>query len=149
MIIFINLALKQINGIKDALPNYDNNFQVIDKKINELIEKEIETIKGDIIKISGDLKTLKESMGDLLNRLNENKTQMDDILDSLKDKKNNMKTISSGIRSARKEGDDGAQIEQMQEEIENLKHYIDNKLLEINIKLEMVSSGITQNFDNK
>ena len=148
MIIFINLALKQINGIKDALPNYDNNFQIIDKKINELIEKEIETIKGDIIKISGDLKTLKESMGDLLNRLNENKTQMDDILDSLKDKKNNMKTISSGIRSARKEGDDGAQIEQMQEEIENLKHYIDNKLLEINIKLEMVSSGITQNFDN-
>ena len=119
MIIFINLALKQINGIKDALPNYDNNFQIIDKKINELIEKEIETIKGDIIKISGDLKTLKESMGDLLNRLNENKTQMDDILDSLKDKKNNMRTISSGIRSARKEGDDGAQIEQMQEEMEN------------------------------
>ena len=147
--IFINLALKQINGIKDALPNYDNNFQLFDKKLNELIEKEITTIKGDIIKISDDLKTLKESMGDLLNRLNENKTQMDDILDSLKDKKNNvnMKTISSGIRSARKEGDDGAQIEQMQEEIENLKHYIDNKLLEINIKLEMVSSGNTQNLD--
>ena len=134
------------------MPKYDNNFQVLDKKINELIDKEIETVKGDMIKISDELKTLKSSMSDLLNRLNENKTQIDDILDSIKDKKNNFNKggISSGSRSARKEGDDSAQIEQMQEDIEDLKHYLDNRLLEINIKLEMISSGNPniQNLDN-
>ena len=134
------------------MPKYDNNFQVLDKKINELIDKEIETVKGDMIKISDELKTLKSSMSDLLNRLNENKTQIDDILDSIKDKKNNFNKggISSRSRSARKEGDDSAQIEQMQEDIEDLKHYLDNRLLEINIKLEMISSGNPniQNLDN-
>ena len=149
MIIFIILALKQINVIKDVLSKYDNNFQLLDKKINELIDKEIETVKSDMIKISDELKTLKESMGDLLDRLNENKTQIDDILDSLKDKKNNFNKggISSGSRSARKEGDDSGQIEQMQEGIEDLKRYIDNRLLEINIKLEMISSSSNPNIE--
>ena len=140
MIIFINLALKQINGIKDILPKYDNNFQVLDKKVDEL-------------KISDELKTLKASMADLLNRLNENKTHIDDtLLDSNKDKKNNFNkgVISSGSKSDRKEVDDSAQIEQMKEDIEDLKHYLDNRLLEINIKLEMISSGNPniQNIDN-
>lgn len=128
--------------------DYDNKFKDYDKKIADLIsDKEVESVKANIINISDEIKTVKISMGDIINRLNNNKTEMEEILESIKQKENNfnlmsnMVSISPGNRSARKEGEDAAQIEQMQEDIDDLKHYIDNKLLEINIKLEMISGN--------
>ena len=74
------------------------------------------------------MKTLKTSMGDLLTRLNENRIEIDEILNNLKEKKDNfnlasnMASIAPIIRSPRKEGEDYAQVDQMQEDLEDLKH---------------------------
>ena len=98
-------------------------------------------------KLSNELKTIKISMGDILNRLNDNKTEIDEILNNLKENKNNfnlasnMASLSPVIISSKKGGEDFAQIEQMQEELEDLKHYVDSKLMEIDIKLDMLSSN--------
>ena len=93
------------------------------------------------------MKTLKTSMGDLLTRLNENRIEIDEILNNLKEKKDNfnlasnMASIAPIIRSPRKEGEDYAQVDQMQEDLEDLKHYVESKLMEINIKIDMLSSN--------
>ena len=98
-------------------------------------------------KLADDFKTIKISMGDILNRFNDNRTEIDDILNNLKEKKDNynfasnMASLSPANRISRKGGEDSAQIEQMQEELEDLKHYIDSKLMEIDIKLDMLSSN--------
>ena len=97
-------------------------------------------------KLSDELKTLKISMGDILTRLNDNRTEIDEILNNLKEKKDNfnlasnMASLSPAVR-AKRGVEDTAQIEQMQEDLEDLKHYVDSKLMEIDIRLDALSSG--------
>ena len=97
-------------------------------------------------KLSDELKTLKISMGGILTRLNDNRTEIDEILNNLKEKKDNfnlasnMASLSPAAR-AKRGVEDTAQIEQMQEDLEDLKHYVDSKLMEIDIRLDALSSG--------
>ena len=77
---------------------------------------------------------------------NNNKTELDDIASDLKQRRenfnlaSNMASISPGARISRK-GEDTAQIEQLQEDLEDLKHFTESKLLEIDIKLESLSNN--------
>ena len=70
--------------------DYDNKFKDYDKKIADLIsDKEVESVKANIINISDEIKTVKISMGDIINRLNNNKTEMEEDIKILKDTKIN------------------------------------------------------------
>ena len=133
------------------MPDYDNNFKEFDKKINDILyNKEIDIVKGDVKKVSDELKTIKTSMGDILNKLNDNKAEINEILNDLKEKKenfnfaSNMASLTPVIRDDKRNGEDNAQIRQMQDDLDNLKHTLDSKLFEINIKLEMLSSNNTE-----
>ena len=107
--------------------------------------------------LSDDLKTIKISMGDLVNRINDNKAQIDEILNELKERKNNLNlannlaSISPASKPTRKGGDEYAHLDQMQEDLDDLKHLVDSKLLEIDIKLEMISNNNPEiaNFNKK
>ena len=133
------------------MPDYDNNFKEFDKKINDILyNKEIDVIKENVKKVSDELKTIKTSMGDILNKLNDNKAEINEILNDLKEKKenfnfaSNMASLTPVIRDDKRNGEDIAQIGQMQEDLDDLKHTLDSKLFEINIKLEMLSSNNTE-----
>ena len=141
------LALKQINEIKERFPPYDEKFKEVDKKLEELSDtKEVDSVKDNMSKLREELRTIKNSMADIITRLNNNKTELDDIASDLKQRRenfnlaSNMASISPGARISRK-GEDTAQIEQLQEDLEDLKHFTESKLLEIDIKLESLSNN--------
>ena len=147
--------MKQINEIKEKLPQYDKKFEEIDKKLIELSDnKEVDSVKENMLNLREEFKTIKNSMGDIIERLNNNRIEMDEILNNLKERKesynlaNNMASISPTTR-AKKEGDDSAQIEQMQEDLEDLKHFTESKLMEIDIKLESLSNNTPLKVDSK
>ena len=147
--------MKQINEIKEKLPQYDKKFEEIDKKLIELSDnKEVDSVKENMLNLREEFKTIKNSMGDIVERLNNNRIEMDEILNNLKERKesynlaNNMASISPTTR-AKKEGDDSAQIEQMQEDLEDLKHFTESKLMEIDIKLESLSNNTPLKVDSK
>ena len=130
------------------MPDYDIKFKEIDKKINDILyNKEIDEVKEEVGKLSDELITLKTCMGDILNRVNDNKTEIDEILNNLKEKKDNfnlasnLASLTPIIRTEKRSGEDIAQIEQMQEELDDLKHTLNSKLFEINIKLDMLSNN--------
>ena len=143
--------MKQINDIKNRLSENDEKFKTIDKKLIELSDnKEVDSVKEEMSKLSDELKTIKVSMGDILTRLNDNKTEIEEIVNNLKEKKDNFNfainmasiaPVNRTPRSPRQGAEDAAQMEQMQEELEDLKHYIDSKLTEIDIKLDMLSNN--------
>ena len=143
--------MKQINDIKNRLSENDEKFKTIDKKLIELSDnKEVDSVKEEMSKLSDELKTIKVSMGDILSRLNDNKTEIEEILNNLKEKKDNFNfainmasiaPVNRTPRSPRQGAEDAAQMEQMQEELEDLKHYIDSKLTEIDIKFNMLSNN--------
>ena len=143
--------MKQINDIKNRLSENDEKFKTIDKKLIELSDnKEVDSVKEEMSKLSDELKTIKVSMGDILTRLNDNKTEIEEILNNLKEKKDNFNfainmasiaPVNRTPRSPRQGAEDAAQMEQMQEELEDLKHYIDSKLTEIDIKFDMLSNN--------
>ena len=129
------------------MPDYDTKFKEFNKRINDILyNKEIGELKEEVGKLSEELKTLKTSMGDILNRLNENKSEIDEILNNIKEKKenynlaSNMASLTPIIRTEKRSGEDIAQLEQLQEELDDLKHTLNSKLLEINIKLDMLSN---------
>ena len=141
------LALKQINEIKERFPPYDEKFKEVDKKLEELSDtKEVDSVKENMSKLREELRTIKNSMADIITRLNNNRTELDDIVSDLKQRRenfnlaSNMASISPGARISRK-GEDTAQIEQLQEDLEDLKHFTESKLLEIDIKLESLSNN--------
>ena len=141
------LALKQINEIKERFPQYDEKFKEVDKKLEELSDtKEVDSVKENMSKLREELRTIKNSMADIITRLNNNRTELDDIVSDLKQRRenfnlaSNMASISPGARISRK-GEDTAQIEQLQEDLEDLKHFTESKLLEIDIKLESLSNN--------
>ena len=117
----------------------------------------MDKVKEDMNNLSDDLKTIKISMGDLVNRINDNKAQIDEILNELKERKNNLNlannlaSISPASKPTRKGGDEFAHLDQMQEDLDDLKHLVDSKLLEIDIKLEMISNNNPEiaNFNKK
>ena len=143
--------MKQINDIKNRLSENDEKFKTIDKKLIELSDnKEVDSVKEEMSKLSDELKTIKVSMGDILTRLNDNKTEIEEILNNLKEKKDNFNfainmasiaPVNRTPRSPRQGAEDAAQMEQMQEELEDLKHYIDSKLTEIDVKFDMLSNN--------
>jgi len=112
-----------------------------------LYNKEFDEIREDLGKLSDELITLKTCMGDILNRVNDNKTEIDEILNNLKEKKDNfnlasnLASLTPIIRTEKRSGEDIAQIEQMQEELDDLKHTLNSKLFEINVKLDMLSNN--------
>ena len=139
--------MKQINEIKERFPQYDEKFKEVDKKLEELSDtKEVDSVKDNMSKLREELRTIKNSMADIITRLNNNKTELDDIASDLKQRRenfnlaSNMASISPGARISRK-GEDTAQIEQLQEDLEDLKHFTESKLLEIDIKLESLSNN--------
>ena len=139
--------MKQINEIKERFPQYDEKFKEVDKKLEELSDtKEVDSVKENMSKLREELRTIKNSMADIITRLNNNKTELDDIASDLKQRRenfnlaSNMASISPGARISRK-GEDTAQIEQLQEDLEDLKHFTESKLLEIDIKLESLSNN--------
>ena len=139
--------MKQINEIKERFPQYDEKFKEVDKKLEELSDtKEVDSVKDNMSKLREELRTIKNSMADIITRLNNNKTELDDIASDLKQRRenfnlaSNMASISPGARISRK-GEDTAQIEQLQEDLEDLKHFTESKLLEIDIKLETLSNN--------
>ena len=139
--------MKQINEIKERFPPYDEKFKEVDKKLEELSDtKEVDSVKDNMSKLREELRTIKNSMADIITRLNNNKTELDDIASDLKQRRenfnlaSNMASISPGARISRK-GEDTAQIEQLQEDLEDLKHFTESKLLEIDIKLESLSNN--------
>ena len=141
------LALKQINEIKERFPQYDEKFKEVDKKLEELSDtKEVDSVKDNMSKLREELRTIKNSMADIITRLNNNRIELDDIANDLKQRRenfnlaSNMASISPGARISRK-GEDTAQIEQLQEDLEDLKHFTESKLLEIDIKLESLSNN--------
>ena len=112
-----------------------------------MYNKEFDEIREDLGKLSDELITLKTCMGDILNRVNDNKTEIDEILNNLKEKKDNfnlasnLASLTPIIRTEKRSGEDIAQIEQMQEELDDLKHTLNSKLFEINVKLDMLSNN--------
>ena len=143
--------MKQINDIKNRLSENEEKFKTIDKTLIELSDnKEVDSVKEEMSKLSDELKTIKVSMGDILSRLNDNKTEIEEIVNNLKEKKDNFNfainmasiaPVNRTPRSPRQGAEDAAQMEQMQEELEDLKHYIDSKLTEIDIKFNMLSNN--------
>ena len=136
------------------MPDYDIKFKEIDKKINDILyNKEIDEVKEEVGKLSDELITLKTCMGDILNRVNDNKTEIDEILNNLKEKKDNfnlasnLASLTPIIRTEKRSGEDIAQIEQMQEELDDLKHTLNSKLFEINVKLDMLSNNNSNETD--
>ena len=139
--------MKQINEIKERFPQYDEKFKEVDKKLEELSDtKEVDSVKENMSKLREELRTIKNSMADIITRLNNNRIELDDIANDLKQRRenfnlaSNMASISPGARISRK-GEDTAQIEQLQEDLEDLKHFTESKLLEIDIKLESLSNN--------
>ena len=91
--------MKQINEIKERFPPYDEKFKEVDKKLEELSDtKEVDSVKENMSKLREELRTIKNSMADIITRLNNNR-------------------------------------------MEDLKHFTESKLLEIDIKLESLSNN--------
>ena len=144
-----------MKDINNTLDKHDNKFDELEKKVKEILgNREIDTVKEDTSKISEELKVLKSSLGEILNRLNQQKAEIEEIANDIKEQKENdnfnknMASIGPGVKPVRKR-DDTAQIEQMQEDLDDLKHYIESKLMDLDIKIDIISNSLSNPDDIK
>ena len=144
-----------MKDINNTLDKHDNKFDELEKKVKEILgNREIDTVKEDTSKISEELKVLKSSLGEILNRLNQQKAEIEEIANDIKEQKENdnfnknMASIDPGVKPVRKR-DDTAQIEQMQEDLDDLKHYIESKLMDLDIKIDIISNSLSNPDDIK
>ena len=114
--------------------------------------KNISGLKEQIEQIISELNNLKNKHNDLLGQVNEHKIQIDGILNSLKEKKDNYNlasniasiTLPAKTTSHRINNED---IQKLQEDLDELRHYIDTKIMEIEIKLDLLLNS-TPNMNN-
>ena len=131
----------------------------IQKKIDEITNNRItdmSELKGEIEKLLSELNTLKNKHNDILNQVNENRNQIEIILSNLKEKKdnfnlaNNLASISlPGVKSRKI---DNADLVKLHEELDELRNFIETKIMEIEIKLDLLlnsSPNQDNNNDNK
>ena len=99
-------------------------------------------LKGDIEKLISELNTLKKKHNDILSQVNDNKNQIDEILKKLEEKQNNF-NLASNFASISHPTNKTAKLNnedllKLQEDLENLRHYIETKIMEIEIKLDIL-----------
>ena len=130
------------------------------KKIDEIANNDLtkkSELKDEIDKLIAELSNLKNKHNDILSQVNENRIQIQNILNNLQEKKNNF-NLASNIASitfpAHKTTSqklNNEDLQKLQEDLEELRHYIETKVMEIEIKLDLLfntSSNIDNNKDD-
>ena len=114
-------------------------------------------LKDEISKLISELNTLKNKHNDILNQVNENKAQIENILNNLKEKKDNynlasnIASITLPVHKTSSYKINNEDLQKLQEDLEELKHNTEAKLMEIEIKLDLLfstSSNIDHNYNN-
>ena len=156
----IFIVFKRVNEIKDKLDEYDKKFLEIQKKIDEIKNNNItknSELKDDIDKLISELNNLKNKHNDILSQINENKAQIENILNNLQENKNsynlasNIASISFPAHKSSSQKISNEDLQKLQEDLDELRHYIDTKVMEIEIKLDLLlntSSNIDHNKTN-
>jgi len=143
-------VFKRYDELKDKLLTHDKKFEELEKKIDNLLNKlnsdfGFGELKEKINEVIAELETLKLKNNDILNQINENKNQIELILSNLKQNKDNF-NLASNIASfggySKKRGNsdkiDNADLEHLKEQLEELKRHTENKIMEIEVKLDLL-----------
>ena len=150
---------KRYDELKDKLLTHDKKFEELEKKIDNLLNKlnsdfGFGELKEKINEVIAELETLKLKNNDILNQINENKNQIELILSNLKQNKDNFNLASNmasfgGYSKKRGNSDkiDNADLEHLKEQLEELKRHTENKIMEIEVKLDLLLNA-TSNLEN-
>ena len=150
---------KRYDELKDKLLTHDKKFEELEKKIDNLLNKlnsdfGFGELKEKINEVIAELETLKLKTNDILNQINENKNQIELILSNLKQNKDNFNLASNmasfgGYSKKRGNSDkiDNADLEHLKEQLEELKRHTENKIMEIEVKLDLLLNA-TPNLEN-
>ena len=150
---------KRYDELKDKLLTHDKKFEELEKKIDNLLNKlnsdfGFGELKEKINEVIAELETLKLKNNDILNQINENKNQIELILSNLKQNKDNFNLASNmasfgGYSKKRGNSDkiDNADLEHLKEQLEELKRHTENKIMEIEVKLDLLLNA-TPNIEN-
>lgn len=150
---------KRYDELKDKLLTHDKKFEELEKIIDNLLNKlnsdfGFGELKEKINEVIAELETLKLKNNDILNQINENKNQIELILSNLKQNKDNFNLASNmasfgGYSKKRGNSDkiDNADLEHLKEQLEELKRHTENKIMEIEVKLDLLLNA-TPNIEN-
>ena len=150
---------KRFDELKDKLNAHDKKFEELEKKIDNILNKlnsdfGFGELKEKIDEVIAELETLKLKNNDILNQIAENKNQIEIILSNLKQNKDNFNLASNmasfgGYSKKRGNSDkiDNADLENLKEQLEELKRQTENKIMEIEVKLDLLLNA-TPNLDN-
>ena len=102
-------------------------------------------MKEKINEVIAELETLKLKNNDILSQISDNRNQIELILNTLKQNKDNF-NLASNIASfggySKKRGNsdkiDNADLEHLKEQLEELKRHTENKIMEIEVKLDLL-----------
>ena len=141
---------KRFDELKDKLNAHDKKFEELEKKIDNILNKlnsdfGFGELKEKINEVIAELETLKLKNNDILNQIAENKNQIEIILSNLKQNKDNFNLASNmasfgGYSKKRRNSDkiDNADLENLKEQLEELKRQTENKIMEIEVKLDLL-----------
>ena len=151
--------LKRFDELKDKLNAHDKKFEELEKKIDNILNKlnsdfGFGELKEKINEVIAELETLKLKNNDILNQISDNKNQIEIILSNLKQNKDNFNLASNmaslgGYSKKRGNSDkiDNADLEHLKEQLEELKRQTENKIMEIEVKLDLLLNA-SPNLDN-
>ena len=152
---------KMIKEIKNKLNKYDKKFEDIGKRIDDITNKKIDggsgldNLKEELEKLKSELNNLKDKYNDILNQVNDNKIKIELILDKVKENKDNFNLASNiasinfpvGRKSINKNDINNLNLEKLREDLDELKHNIENKIMEIEVKIDLLMNN-SPNLDN-
>ena len=128
----------------------------LQKRIDEIINNNVKDkcdLKQEIDKLISELNNIKNKHNDILNQINENKIKLNEILNNMQEKRDNY-NLASNIASISLPSQkitpkiNNEDLQKLQEDLDELKHYIDTKIMEIEIKLDLLLNS-SSNLDNK
>ena len=112
-------------------------------------------MKEKIKEVIDELETLKLKNNDILSQISDNRNQIELILNTLKQNKDNFNLASNmasfgGYNKKRRNSDkiDNDDLEHLKEQLEELKRHTENKIMEIEVKLDLLLNSFPNSDTN-
>jgi len=132
-------------------------LEELEKKIDNILNKDfgVGELKEKIKEVIDELETLKLKNNDILSQISDNRNQIELILNTLKQNKDNFNLASNmasfgGYNKKRRNSDkiDNDDLEHLKEQLEELKRHTENKIMEIEVKLDLLLNSFPNSDTN-
>ena len=132
-------------------------MEELEKKIDNILNKDfgVGELKEKIKEVIDELETLKLKNNDILSQISDNRNQIELILNTLKQNKDNFNLASNmasfgGYNKKRRNSDkiDNDDLEHLKEQLEELKRHTENKIMEIEVKLDLLLNSFPNSDTN-